>query len=119
MNTILGPIVERLRALPSSLMETVAAEAVVPLSLPRKLRARDRTDPKLSTIQPLVNYFARIDAGELALPTKPLPASVIAAKDRARVKALERLAARTANAPRKAGRPPSASRSKAAAPASR
>ena len=72
MNTILGPIVERLRALPSSLMETVAAQASVPLSLPRKLRARDRTDPKLSTIQPLLDYFARIDAGELPLPNEPL-----------------------------------------------
>jgi hypothetical protein len=68
MSTILDPLVERLRAIPSSLWEQIAQEAGCALSLPRKLAARDRDNPRVQTIQPLVDYFADVDAGRRQLP---------------------------------------------------
>lgn len=103
MSTILDPLVERLRALPASMLETVAVEAGVFPSLPRKLASRDRTNPTIETIEPLLDYFARVDAGVAAIPDKPHSAKVIQAQS-ARLRALKKRKGHTANAPRKADR---------------
>lgn len=68
MSNILKPIVERLRLAGSARWELIAAEAGVAKSLPRKLASRDRLNPTVGTIQPLVDYFDSIDRGERALP---------------------------------------------------
>jgi hypothetical protein len=80
MSTILEPLVERLRAIPSSLWEDIARDAGCAKSLPRKLAARDRTNPRVLTLEPLINYFSDIDAGRRALPCA---ASIVASHDRA------------------------------------
>lgn len=73
MRTILDPIVERLRAIPSAQWEAVAELAGCAKTLPRKLATRDRTNPGVQTLQPLVDYFAKVDAGEAQLPALPAP----------------------------------------------
>lgn len=74
MSSILDPLVDRLRAIPSTFWEVIAQEAGVAKSLPRKLAARDRENPKVNTIQPLVDYFDAVDRGERALPPQVLHA---------------------------------------------
>jgi hypothetical protein len=69
MSNILDPLVARLRAVPSTQWELIALEAGVAKSLPRKLATRDRDNPGVKTIQPLVDYFAAVDRGERQLPT--------------------------------------------------
>jgi hypothetical protein len=69
MSTILQPLVDRLRAIPSAKWEDVAHAAGVAKSLPRKIATGDRPNPGILTIQPLIDYFARVDAGEARLPT--------------------------------------------------
>jgi hypothetical protein len=68
MSTLLQPLVTRLRAIPSGKWEDVARAAGVAKSLPRKIATGDRTNPGVQTIQPLVDYFARVDRGEAQLP---------------------------------------------------
>lgn len=68
MSTILQPLVDRLRAIPSARWEDVARAAGVAKSLPRKLATGDRPNPGVLTIQPLADYFARVDRGEAQLP---------------------------------------------------
>ena len=119
MSTILDPLIARLRTVGSSLWETVAVEAGAAISLPRKLVSRERETPLLKTVEPLIDYFARVDRGECSMPEAPLPKSVIRRRNNARIKAAEAKAGRTASAPRKAGRPRAATHSKARAPAAR
>lgn len=71
VSTILDPLVERLRAVPSSQWEAIAEAAGCAKSLPRKLATRDRTNPGVATIQPLVDFFAKVDSGEAQMP--PIP----------------------------------------------
>lgn len=68
MSTILDPLVARLRDVPSSCWEQIAAEAGCAKTLPRKIATRDRSNPGVLTIQPLVDYFDRVDRGEVVLP---------------------------------------------------
>lgn len=70
MSSILDPLIARLRAVPSETWEQIAIEAGCAKSLPRKIATRDRDNPGVQTIQPLIDYFARVDAGEIALPHK-------------------------------------------------
>jgi hypothetical protein len=80
MSSILEPLVQRLRALPSSQLEAIAREAGVAKTLPRKLASRDRTNPGVRTIQPLVDYFEAVDRGERALPAPDRPAPGLAGR---------------------------------------
>lgn len=68
MSTILDPLVERLRSVPSSSWEAIAEAAGCAKTLPRKLATRDRTNPGVQTIQPLVDFFAKVDRGEAQMP---------------------------------------------------
>lgn len=70
MSTILEPLVQRLRALPSASWEAIAREAGCAKTLPRKIATRDRDNPGVQTIQPLIDYFAAVDRGERALPVE-------------------------------------------------
>lgn len=66
------PIIEqlkaRLRAAGPSRWEPIALEAGVAKSLPRKLVYGDRENPGVNTIQPLLTFFAEVDAGTRVLP---------------------------------------------------
>jgi hypothetical protein len=82
MSTILQPLVDRLRAIPSTRWEDVARAAGVAKTLPRKIATGDRSNPGVQTIQPLVDYFNRVDRGEAALPegcAQPTPEPATAA----------------------------------------
>lgn len=68
MSTILNDIVRRLRSVPSAHWELIAQAAGCAKSLPRKLATGDRQNPGVLTIQPLVDYFARVDAGKETFP---------------------------------------------------
>lgn len=75
MSSILQPLVDRLRSIPSKQWEDVARAAGCAKTLPRKLATGDRVNPGVQTIQPLIDLFARIDKGEVSLdamkPSKP------------------------------------------------
>lgn len=59
----------RLRESGPARWELIAAEANVAKTLPRKLvYDTTRDDPLVSTIQPLLDYFAAVDRGERELP---------------------------------------------------
>lgn len=58
---ILQPLIERLKTEGPSSWERIAAEAGVAKTLPRKLVYGDRENPRVQTVQPLLDYFARID----------------------------------------------------------
>lgn len=68
MSKILQPLVDRLRAIPSAYWEGVAKAAGVAKSLPRKLATGDRGNPGVLKIEPLFDYFERVDRGEADLP---------------------------------------------------
>lgn len=68
MSSILSHIVARLRSVPSAHWESIAAAAGVAKTLPRKLATGDRENPKVQTIQPLIDYFSRVDRGEVSYP---------------------------------------------------
>lgn len=74
MSTILQPLVARLRAIPSTKWEAVAEAAGVAKTLPRKIATGDRANPGVQTIQPLLDYFQRVDAGTAQLPPGCAPA---------------------------------------------
>ena len=69
MSSILQPLVDRLRSMPSKKWEEVARAAGCAKTLPRKLATGDRVNPGVQTIQPLIDLFGRIDRGEVSLET--------------------------------------------------
>ena len=77
MTSILQPLVDRLRSIPSKQWEDVARAAGCAKTLPRKLATGDRSNPGVQTIQPLIDLFARIDRGAISPETlqPPKPAS--------------------------------------------
>ncbi len=75
MSTILQPLVTRLRAIPSTRWEDIAKAAGVAKSLPRKIATGDRSNPGVQTIQPLLDFFDRVDRGEAQLPEGCAPTS--------------------------------------------
>lgn len=74
MSSLLDPLIARLRAIPSAHWEAVAEAAGCAKSLPRKLVSRDRDNPTIRTVQPLVDYFDAVDEGRAALPAQVLHA---------------------------------------------
>ena len=76
MPNIFDTLLLRLRAIPTSKLEEIALAAGVSKSLPRKLIYGERENPGVNTIQPLLDYFARIDAhaSKRTRPAKPASA---------------------------------------------
>lgn len=72
MSTILTPLVARLRQFNQAQLEVIAQEAGVAKTLPRKLACGDRPNPTVQTIEPLIEYFSRVDRGEKVLPFQPV-----------------------------------------------
>lgn len=54
--------------------EAIAKEAGCAKTLPRKLASRDRSNPTVQTIQPLLDYFDAVDKGLRRLPPEVLHA---------------------------------------------
>lgn len=61
-------LIRRLREAGAAHWESIAAEAGVAKSLPRKIVYGDRLNPGVQTVQPLITYFAAVDRGERTLP---------------------------------------------------
>ena len=68
MSSVLQPLVVRIRSVPSSHWEDLARLAGCAKTLPRKLASGDRANPRVQTIQPLLDYFERVDKGQAVLP---------------------------------------------------
>lgn len=75
MSSILQPLIDRLRSAGPARWEAIALAAGVAKSLPRKLVYGDRDNPTVQTIQPLVDFFAAVDNGDIELPAPALPPS--------------------------------------------
>lgn len=58
----------KLREAGSARWETIAGEAGVAKTLPRKIAYDDRENPGVAKIQPLLDYFGQVDRGERDLP---------------------------------------------------
>lgn len=71
-SSIIDHLRTRLRAAGPARWESIAAEAGVERNLPRKIAYGDRTNPRVQTIQPLLDYFGEIDRGQRTLPA-PAP----------------------------------------------
>ena len=67
MSTILKPLVARLRQYSLAELEAIADAAGVAPSVPRHLR-NGRDNPTVKTIEPLITFFGKVDAGEIDLP---------------------------------------------------
>jgi hypothetical protein len=74
MSKILNSIVARLRSMPVPQQEQVAASTGVPQKYLRKLVYGERPNPTLKNIEPLIEYFASLDAPRRKA-TKPQPAN--------------------------------------------
>lgn len=61
-------IKRQLKAAGPSRWEAIAATAGVAKTLPRKIAYGDRENPGISTIQPLLTFFERVERGEVELP---------------------------------------------------
>jgi hypothetical protein len=48
--------------------EAIAAVAGVATTLPRKIAYRDRKNPGVLTVQPLLDFFQAVERGERSLP---------------------------------------------------
>lgn len=68
MESILDYLKRCLRAAGPARWEQIAAIAGVAKSLPRKLAYADRDNPRVQTVQPLVDYFRSVERGERSLP---------------------------------------------------
>lgn len=68
METIMDYLKRRLREVGPALWEPIADQAGVAKSLPRKIAYGDREDPKVGTVQPLLDYLQAVERGERALP---------------------------------------------------
>lgn len=68
MEPIIDYLKRRLREAGPPRWESIASEAGVAKSLPRKIVYGDRMNPGVQTVQPLITYFAAVDRGERALP---------------------------------------------------
>lgn len=64
METILQYLKRRLRDVGPGQWEIIAEQAGVAKTLPRKVAYGDRENPGVQTVQPLLDYFKRIDGAE-------------------------------------------------------
>jgi hypothetical protein len=68
MEPIIVFLKRRLRDAGLARWEAIAEQAGVAKTLPRKIAYSDRENPGVMTVQPLLDFFARVDAGEIDLP---------------------------------------------------
>lgn len=68
MESIIEYLKRRLREVGPALWEPIALEAGVAKTLPRKLVYADRENPGVQTVQPLLDFFEKVDRGVLQLP---------------------------------------------------
>lgn len=68
MEPIIVYLRRRLREAGAARWERIAAEAGVSPRLPAKIAYGERLNPRLRTVQPLLDFFAAVDRGERALP---------------------------------------------------
>jgi hypothetical protein len=68
MEPIIDYLKRKLKEAGPARWEAIAAEAGVAKSLPRKLAYDDRENPGVQTIQPLIDFFQRVERGEIELP---------------------------------------------------
>jgi hypothetical protein len=69
MSQILNALVARLEPYTLAELEAIAHAAGVSPDLPRKLRSGERSNPTVRSIEPLIDYFNKVDRG-LVLPSK-------------------------------------------------
>lgn len=74
MEPILLFVKRRLQEAGSARWPAIAEAAGVRPSVPRKL-VYERDDARVSTVQPLADYFLRVDSGEETLPAPQQPAA--------------------------------------------
>ncbi len=65
----------RLREVGPAQWERIAAAAGVSPRLPSKIAYGDRDNPRVQTIQPLLDYFSAVDRGEIDLPPETAAAA--------------------------------------------
>ena len=70
MSQILNTLVARLERFTLAELEAIAHAAGVPPDLPRKLRSGERKNPTLRSIEPLIDFFNKVDLGLVVLPSK-------------------------------------------------
>ena len=68
MEPIIDYLQRRLREAGPSRWEAIAAASGIAKTLPRKLAYGDRENPGVATIQPLLDFFNRVDSGLCDLP---------------------------------------------------
>lgn len=68
MESIIEYLKRKLREVGASRWELIAEEAGVAKTLPRKIAYDDRDNPRVETIQPLLDYFGQVERGERELP---------------------------------------------------
>lgn len=66
MSKLLKPLVARLRQYSLAELERIADAAGVAPSIPRHIR-NGRKNPTLNSIEPLIIFFDKVDAGEIDL----------------------------------------------------
>lgn len=69
MEPIIDYLKRRLRDAGPARWEAIATTANVAKTLPRKIAYGDRENPGVATVQPLIDFFAAVDRGEIELPT--------------------------------------------------
>lgn len=70
MSQILNTLVARLERFTLAELEAIAHAAGVSPDLPRKLRSGERSNPTVRSIEPLIDFFNKVDQGLVVLPTK-------------------------------------------------
>lgn len=68
MESIIDYLKRKLKEAGPARWEAIAAAAGVAKTLPRKIAYDDRENPGVATIQPLLDFFAQVERGELELP---------------------------------------------------
>lgn len=68
MESIVEYLRRQLRAAGPGRWEAIGASCNVGAALLRKLAYGDRDNPRVLTVQPLLDYFGAVERGELSLP---------------------------------------------------
>lgn len=68
MEPIIQFLRRRLRDAGPARWQAIAQQTGVAKTLPRKIAYSDRENPGVNTIQPLLDFFAQVDAGVRELP---------------------------------------------------
>lgn len=68
MESIIDYLKRRLREVGPAQWEAIAEASNVAKTLPRKIAYGDRENPGVATVQPLLDFFAAFDRGEVEIP---------------------------------------------------